>query len=453
MQTTLEEVDKYKVKLTVEVTPDEVKPVLDLAYRHLAESVKVPGFRKGKVPRKVIDTHAGRGAVLREFLEHALPSFYRDALREKDLAPIADPEFDDVEATDVETQGFKFSATVETRPRLVFDEKDYKGTDVERPSMEVSEAQVDEQLEHLRDRFAELETAERPAHAGDYVVADVRAYVHEEEIPEATGQDLLYEVGSGTIVPELDRELEGKRKGDIIKFNAPLPEQFGDNAGRDVAFQVLVKEVKSKQLAALDDEFAKTSSEFDTLDELKADIRTKLGTLHEAVADAAVRDRVLQALIDRVDVELPDRLVDGETESRVASAKDRAERQGTSLDTVLAASNLDELQFRSDARAHAIRAIKADLALEAVARAEQIRVTEEELDETVAAIAREAGRDTADVRRALEATGQLIAVAGDIIRSKALDVVVAHANVAGDDGSPPVRETGAEPSPPTEGKG
>ncbi|MGH2739964.1 MAG: trigger factor [Actinomycetota bacterium] len=449
MQTTLEEVDKHKVKLTVEVTPDEVKPVLDLAYRHLAESVKVPGFRKGKVPRKIIDTHAGRGAVMQEFLEHALPSFYRDALREQDLAPISDPEFEDVDVSDLAAHGLRFSATVETRPRLTFVEADYTGISVERPPVAVSESDLDEQLEHLRDRFAELETAERPARPGDYIVADIRAYVHEEEIPEATGQDVLYEVGSGAIVPELDREIEGKRKGDIIKFNATLPDRFGDNAGREVAFQVLVKEVKAKHLPQLDDEFAKTASEFDTLEELKADIRKKLGMLKEVAADAALRDRVLQSLIDTVDVQLPDRLVDQETESRVRSASERAERQGTTLEAVLQASNIDELQFRSDARAHAIRAIKADLALEAVARGESIRVTDEELDETVAAIARDAGRKPEEVRRALEATGQIIAVAGDIIRSKALDVVVAHANVAGDDGFP---ETAEEPSPPTEGK-
>lgn len=435
METTLEEVAKHRVKLTVEVGPEETKPVLDLAYRHLAESVKVPGFRKGKVPRKIIDSQVGEGAVTKEFLEHALGDFYLQALREHDLAPISDPEFEEIDAADVEKAGFRFSATVDVRPRLTFEESDYAGIQVERPSGAVAESEVDEQLDRLRERFAELEPVGHEARRGDFVVVDVRATVHGEEVPEASAQDLLYEVGSQGYLPQLDEELEGKRRGDIIKFNATLPETAGDRAGQEVSVQALVKEVKAKKLAPIDDELAKTASEFDTLEELKEDIRTKLGTVKEAAVDAGVRDRVLQALIDGVGVDLPERLVDQETESRVESSRRRAERQGTSLEAVLRASDVDELQFRSDARAHAVRAIKADLALEAVARAEGIQVTKEDLDEAVSDVARDTGRDAKEIRRLLQETGQMTSLAGDIIRKKALDLVVERAEVA-DGGTP-----------------
>jgi trigger factor len=429
MQTTLEEVDKHKVKLTVDVPPDEARPVLDLAYRHISGRVNVPGFRKGKVPRKVIDAQVGRPTVLQEFLEHALHDFYLGAVREHELAPIADPDFDEVDVGDIEGTGFRFTATVEVRPRVSFEESDYKGLRIERPPTEVTEAEVDEQLERLRDRFAELEPVGRPARRGDYVVADIHAYVHDQEILEASGQGVLYEVGSGQLVAELDQEIEGKRKGEILKVNAKLPEVFGDRAGQEVTFQVLLKEVKAKKLSALDDEFARTASEFDSLDDLRADVKEKLGRLKEGAVQAALRDRALEALIDKIDVDLPERLVDAETESRVRSARDRAERQGVSLDQVLEASGVDELEFRSDARAHALRAIRADLALEAVARAEGLQVSDEEIDAAVRDIAGQLERDPKEVRRSLDRAGQITSLAGDIIRDKALNLVVESAEV------------------------
>jgi trigger factor len=439
MQAELEEVAKHRVKLTVTVTREEAAPIMALAYRHLAGAANVPGFRKGKIPRRVIDAQLGPGAVLREFLEHALPEFYASAVREHALAPIGEPEFDDLDVEDVEGKGLSFTATVDVRPRVEFAEGDYKGIPVERPSAEVGEAELDEQLERLRERFAELEAVGRPARPGDYVSADIRGSIHDQEVPEVSGQDVLYEVGGEALVPELDRELEGSRKGDILKVIATLPERFGDRAGQDVSLQVLVKDVKAKRLPALDDEFARTASEFDTLEELRADVREKLGGLKEAQADAAVRDLALRSLVDKVTVDLPEKLIDAETESRVESARRRAEQQGVTLDQVLEASDVDELRFRSDARAHATRAVKADLALEGVARAEGLEVTDEELDRAVEALATSLGRSAKEIRTSLESTGRITSLAGDIIRDKALEVVVRNANVA-DEGRSASRE-------------
>jgi trigger factor len=445
MDTNLEHVDKHRVKLTVEVSPQETKPVLDLAYRHLAEQVSVPGFRKGKAPRRVIDAQVGPGEVLREFLDHALPTFYLRAVREHALAPIDEPEFDDLDVSDVEHRGMRFAATVEVRPRVELEEKHYKGIRIERERAEVSESEVGQQLDLLRDRFAELEAIGRPARSGDYVVADIRGSLHGEEVPEISGQGVLYEVGSGGLVPELDPELEGARPGGIHKLNVTLPERFGDRAGQEVTFTVLVKEVKAKKLPVLDDDFARTASEFDSLEQLRADVRTKLGALREAQADARLRDEALRLLSAKAeDVELPDRLVDAETESRVEAARRRAERQGITLEEFLRAADIEELRFRSDARAHAIRAIRADLALEAVARAEGLTVSDEDLHKMVKALAEDVGRSPKEVRRSLEASGQMTSLAGDIIRDRALDLVVEHAEVITE---------GAETSEKTEGKG
>jgi trigger factor len=441
MQTTLENTDRHTVKLTVEVPPEEFGKDLDRAYRKVAQQVKIPGFRKGKVPRQVIDAQLGRDAVLGEFLEDSVPGYYREALREHDLAPIADPDIDlgDVE----EGKPLVFTAVVEVRPRLKLEEADYKGIRVERPPVEVSDEDVERFLDSLRDRFAELETVGRPARAGDFVVMDIRATVHDEEIAEGTRRDYLYGVGTGEFGPVLDRELEGKRAGEIVKFNDALGPGAGDRAGQEVSFQVLIKEVKGKRLPEADDGFAKVASEFDTLDELRASLREQLTRNRERAADAEVRDLVLQAMVDSVEVDLPDTLVDEEVEHRVLHAQERAEQAGMSLQQLLEAQDVDELRFRADARAHALRAIKADLALEAVARSEDLQVTPEEIGREIAGLAQALGREPKELAKSLDRSGQVVALAGDIIRSKALDLLVEHADIRSD-AAPQERKEPAE---------
>jgi trigger factor len=431
MQTSLEDAGKHRVKLTVDVPPEETRPVLDLAYRHLAGSVNLPGFRRGKAPRRVIDAQLGAGAVLREFLDHALPDFYLQAVREHELAPVGEPEFDDLDVENLDTEGLRFTATVEIRPRVEFEASDYKGIRLQRPRVEVSEREVDEQVDRLRERFAELESVGRPASTGDFVVMDVRASAGSRDIPEAGGPGILYELGSEGLGPAVDKELDGTRPGGIHKATTKLPERYGEDlAGQEVTLSLLVKEVKAKRLPALDDEFARTASEFDTLKELREDVRIKLGALKEAQADAALRDEALLALSRKVaEVDIPESLVDRETDSRVESARRRIERQGVSLEQFLEATQTTELEFRSDARTHAERAIRADLALEAVARAEGITVADSDLDEVVEALARDVDRPVKEVRRQLEASGQMTSLAGDIIRDRALNLVVEHAEV------------------------
>jgi trigger factor len=438
MQTTVQETDKHKVRLTVEVEPDRVGKDLDRAYRKIAQQIKIPGFRKGKVPRKVIDAQIGRDAVVGEFIEDSVPAYYREAIREHELAPITEPDIDLQDL--VEGEPLVFTADVEVRPRLTLGQEEYKGVEVRRPRVSISDAEVNELLDRLRDRFAELETVSRPARTGDYILIDLRATVHDQEIAEATRPDYLYEVGSGEFTGKLDDELRDKRAGEILRFNAPLDERFGERAGQEVSFQVLVKEVKGKRLPEADDEFAKTASEFDTLDELRGSLREQLERNKERAADAEVRDLVLQALVDRVDVDLPDTLIDEETEHRVLHARERAERAGTTLDQLLETQGFDELRFRSDARAHATRAVKADLVLEAVARNENLEVTADELGTEIAQLAQMLGRDVKEVARSLERSGQVVSLAGDIIRSKALDLLVENAEITSENGEGPASE-------------
>jgi trigger factor len=306
MQTTVENTDKHTVKLTIEVPVDEFTKDLDRAYRSISNQVKIPGFRKGKVPKKIIDAQIGRDVVREEFLSSSVPTYFRDAVRDEDLAPISDPEIQLEQVED--DKPLIFTATVEVRPRLELVPADYQGVKVEKPTTDVTVEEIDEWVERLRERFAELEPAERPVRAEDFVTADVRSTVHGEDVPEASRSDYLYFVGSGEFGSKLDDELIGKKPGDILKVVDVLPERFGELGGTEVSIQVLLKDVKQRKLPEADDEFAKTASEFDTLTQLRDDLRERLVEMKDREAEGVIRDRALQAMIDTVTVDLPDSL-------------------------------------------------------------------------------------------------------------------------------------------------
>jgi trigger factor len=237
-------------------------------------------------------------------------------------------------------------------------------------------------------------------------------------------------VSSGEFGSKLDEDLAGKRAGDILRFNDTLPERFGEpHGGAEVTFQVLVKDVKARKLPDADDEFAKTASEFDTLERLRDDLRERVGELKEREAQSVIRDRALQAMIDTVDVELPDSLIDEETEHRLAHAGERAEKAGVTLDQVLEAQGWDHDRLREDSRDHAIRAIKSDLVLEGIARTAGLEVTAEEIGAEIANLAQAYGREPKELAKALDRSGQVVTLAGDIIRGKALDLLVEHADI------------------------
>jgi len=440
MQTTVENTDKHTVKLTIEVPVDEFTKDLDRAYRSISNSVKIPGFRKGKVPKQIIDAQIGRDVVREEFLSSSVPSYFRDAVREEDLAPISDPEIQLEQVED--DKPLIFTATVEVRPRLELTPDDYQGVKVEKPATDVTDEEIDEWVDRLRERFAELEPADRPVRAEDFVTADVRSTVHGEDVPEASRTDYLYFVGSGEFGPKLDEELMGKKPGDILKVTDVLPDRFGDLGGTEVSIQVLLKDVKQRKLPEADDEFAKTASEFDTLTQLRDDLRERLVEMKDREAEGVIRDRALQAMIDTVTVDLPDSLVDEETEHRISHARERAERAGLTLEQVLESQGWDEARLREDSRDHAIRAIKSDLVLEGIARAENLEVTADEIGAQISVLAQAYGREPKELAKALDRSGQVVTLAGDIIRGKALDLLVERADIEPEGSAP---QTEAEP--------
>jgi trigger factor len=428
METTVETTAPHTVKVTVEVPADEFGRDLDRTYRSIADQVKIPGFRKGRVPKQIIDTQIGREAVLDQFVSSSVPGYFRKAVADEDLAPITEP---DVDVQQIEPgKPFVFTATVEVRPRLSFEESDYTGLEVAKPPAAVADEEVDDWLERLRERFAELEPVGRPIQDGDFVTIDLTVLRGGEKVEQASREDYLYLVGSGEVGEKLDVELVGGRPGAIVKVSDQLPDRFGEDlGGAAVQITALVKDVKARRLPPVDDELAKTASEFDTLDELKDDLRKRLGEVKEREALSAVRDLALQALIDTVDVDLPESLVEEETEHRILHAREQAERMGVGLEKMLEMQGWDEDRLREDSRDHAIRAIKSDLVLEGIARSADLEVTAEEIGAEISVLAQAYGRDPKAVAKDLERTGQVVTLAGDIIRSKALDLLVERADI------------------------
>jgi trigger factor len=429
MQTTIENTDKHTVKLTVEVPADEYSKDMDQAYRSIANQVKIPGFRKGKVPKQIIDAQIGREVVRDEFLQAAVPDYYRQAITEHDLAPITDPDIDLDEFAD--DSPLKFTAVVEVRPRLELTEADYSGLKIEKPSTEVAESEIDDWVTRLQERFAELEPAERPIIDGDFVTIDLKATGPlGQEIEGLSRTDYLYFVGSGEFGPQLDADLPGSKAGEILKVTEELGEGAGEGlAGQAADMTVLVKDVKARKLPQADDDFAKTASEFDTMAELREDLRERLTELKERDVKGELRDRALQAMIDKVEVELPDTLVDDETEHRVEHAKQQAERSGVTIEQLLEAQGWDEERLRQDSRDHAVRAISSDLILESIARDADIQVDADELGKEIGVLAQAYNRDPKELATQLDRSGQIVTLAGDIIRGKALDLLVERADI------------------------
>ena len=434
MRSTLEPVEPTKVRINVVVEPDELRPAIDRTARRLSREVRVPGFRKGKVPRQVIEARIGRDALLAEAIEHeAVPEFYAKAIEELGVQPLSRARVEPPDYTDGEP--LEFSATFDVKPEL--DLPPYRGIEVERPDLEVTDEHVDAQLERLRERTAQLEVIGRPLAKGDFAQIDLRATRHTEEIPELTRTDFLYEVGSGTVVPQLDEELEGKRKGDILRFNAELPEAAGEElAVQEVTFQVLVKEAKAKVLPKLDDDFAQESSEFDTLEELRADLRQKLEEAAKAQVDSELETRVLQAYLDMVEVPLPESLVHDELHYRANRFAQQLAMMGVTFDQWLQATEQTREDVEADLRAQAERAVKAQLVLEALAAAEEMETTDEEVEAEIHRQAQRVGRDPEEVRGALTERGDGM-IRGDILRSKALAFLVEHAEQTTDAAAEP----------------
>jgi trigger factor len=425
MRSTVEPLEGNKVKLSVEVDEQEFEKALDSAFRRIAREVRIPGFRPGKAPRRILEARIGAEAARQEALRESLPDYYARALKEADLDPIAPPEID-ITAGE-ETGPVTFDAVVQVRPQVTV--PGYQNLKVTVPGLAPDDAEVDGQVDRLRRNDGVLNPVNRPARDGDHLTIDRRVYRHDEVLQQA--DDELYEVGSGIVVPELDDELRGAKTGDILKFNAKVGGETGEDT--EVSFQVLVKDVKEMELPEVTDEWASEASEFDTVEELKGDIRNRLGMVRKVQAQLALRDQVVQALVELVDGEMPEPLVGAEMERRLHDLAHRLEAQGADLGQYLQATGRSQDDLIAELRQGAAEGVKADLALRAVADAEGIEATDDDVDAEIDRLAERVGQKPAQLRRQLDRGEQLPAVRSDIRKAKALAWLVEHVEIVDED--------------------
>ena len=429
MKTSVETLEGNKVRLSVEVDEDEFEAAVDSAFKRIANEIKIPGFRPGRAPRKLLEARLGTGVAREEALREALPGYYADAVRAHEVDVIAAPEID---ITDGEESGpVAFDAVVEVRPQITLE--GYTDLEVEIPSPVPSEEEIDAQIERLRDQFGELETVDRPAREGDHVRIDIAGSVGGEAVEGLTADDYLYPVGSSGIVPEIDEQLTGAKVGDILEFDAAHPDPDEDG---DLHFRVLVKEVKEKVLPEVNDEWVNEASEFDTVVELRADYLDRMTRVRSAQAVMAAQARTAEALAGLVDLELPEALVTAEMQEQLQNLAMRLQAQGMDLDQYAAITGQEPESMVAELREGAIQAVKIDLGLRAIADAEGFEVTDEDLDEEYERLAERFSEPVEDLRHQFEHHAGTAGLRADLRKRAALEWLVEQVALVDGEGNP-----------------
>ena len=408
MKSAVENLEPTKVKLTVEVAYDELKPSIDHAYEHIAKDVTVPGFRKGKVPARIIDQRFGRGAVLEHAINEGLPGFYSDAVREHELRPLAQPTVEVTKVPDPsETEGeLHFTAEVEVRPTLELPELSSLTISVD--DVEVSDEDVAERRDALRERFGSLVGVDRPAQDGDFVVIDMTAKIEDEEIDSISGTS--YQIGSGTMLDGLDEALIGLSAGESTTFTSPLA--GGEHEGKDATISVTATSVKTRELPEADDEFAQLASEFDTMAELDEDLRKQVASMKTSNQAVQARDALLEALKGAIEIPVPSGVVEAEVHRHL-------EGEG----------RLEDDEHRAEVTTEATTAITNQILLDTLAESLDVKVAQGELLEYLLGAARQYGMDPNEFIKQIDGSGQIPQIVGEVARSKALAVALRQIEV------------------------
>ncbi len=430
MKSAVETLSPTRAKLTVEVPFEELKPSLDAAYQQIAQQINVPGFRRGKVPPTVIDRQVGRGAVLDQAINDVLPKKYVEALQENSLEPVAQPEIEVTRLEDHET--LEFTAEVEVKPEITI--PDYDGVSAQVEDVELSDADVEEQVQALRERFATLLDVDRPAADGDFVVLDLKATQDGEVVEGAEVSGMSYQVGRGGMLDGLDEALLGMAAGEEKTFTSQLV--GGDLVGQDVEVAVAVTQVQQQELPEVDDEFAQLASEFDTAEELQADVRERLGRGKRLEQAAAARDAVLEVLLEQVDVPLPETLVAEELTARRSNIEQQLAYAGITMDSYLEDEKQTLEEFEAELERRVRDAITAQFLLDAIAKKEELGVDQNELSSHLVRRAQQSGQDPQEFANHMFEHNHIPEMVQEILRGKALATIVETATVTDASGNP-----------------
>jgi trigger factor len=430
VKSTVERLSPTRVRINVEVPFDELKPDFDRAYKKIAQQVRVPGFRPGKVPARIIEARLGRGVVLEEVVNGAVPAKYSEAITTaEDITPIGRPDIEVTEIADNDKLSFK--AEVDVRPQI--DLPDLTTLSVSVDEVAVDDADVEEQLDNLRARFGTLAGVERPAQKDDFVLIDLSATVDGEPVEDATTTGFSYQVGQGGLIDGIDEAIEGLSAGEEATFTSKLV--AGEFADKDAEVTVKVTAVKERQLPEADDEFAQLASEFDTLDELTADLRERLGRVRRMEQVAQARDKVLDALVEATEVPLPETVVQAEIDSALHDAVHPFDHDEAKFEEFLVSQGRSREQFDTETKEAAEKSVRTRLVLDTLADREQTTVSEQELTERIVFQAQQYQMQPEEFVRRIQEAGQLGAVYSDVRRSKALISAVRAATVTDGSGS------------------
>jgi trigger factor len=429
VKSTVESLSPTRVRLAVEVPFEELKPSLDAAYKKIGAQVRIPGFRPGKVPARIIDQRVGRGAVLEEAINDALPRVYSEAARDAAIQPLGQPEIDVTNLEDGQT--LSFTAEVDVRPEINLPELD--GIAVTVDDVTITDAEVDEQLDELRDRFGTLNGVERPVQTGDYVSLDLLAMADGVEVEGGSATGLSYEVGSGNLIDGLDEAIVGKSAGESATFGTTL--QQGDAAGSEAEVTATVNSVKEKELPDVDDGFAQLASEFDTVAELRDDLRERLGRTKALEQGAQARDKVLDSLVDGIEFDLPESVVQAEVDFREHEVVHSLGHDDAMLDRYLEMQGKTRDEFTAELREGAEKSVRAQFVLDAVADKTEVQVGDGELTEY---LVREAARyemPPQDFANEIVKAGKLPDLIAGVRRNKALANVLEAAVITDESGN------------------
>jgi len=423
VKSTVEQLSPTRVRINVEVPFEELKPDFDAAYKTLAQQIRLPGFRPGKAPARLLEARVGRGAVLEQVINAALPKKYSEAVTEADLRPLGQPE---IEVTKLEDgQEVAFTAEIDVRPDITLPAFGELAVTVD--PIEVADDDIEEQLHSLRARFGTLTGVERPVQDGDFVTLDLSAAVNGEDVPEASTTGMSYEVGSGQLIEGIDEALIGMSAGDTADFTTAL--LAGEFAGQDAVVSAVIGTVKERELPEADDEFAQLASEFDTLEELKSDLRERVNRVKQVEQATEARDKVLEALLETTEVALPEAVVKAEVDSRLHDAVHPFDHDEEKFAASLIAQGSSREEFDASAQFEAENSVKTQLLLDALAEAENTTVDNDELTERIVYQAQRYGVSPEEYIQQAQQANQLGAIFADVRRGKALAGVVAQATV------------------------
>ena len=424
MKSAVETLNPTRVRLSIEVPFEELKDSLDAAYKKINQQVTVKGFRKGKIPARVIDQRFGRGAVLEEAVNDALPKFYTDAVNEAELNVLGQPEVDITELKDGET--LNFTAEVDVRPTIEI--PDYSGIEVEVDAVEVTEEDVEKAVEQLRERFASTSPVERAAEDGDVVTLDLEAKVDGEILEDGVAEGVSYTIGSGELLDGIDDAVKGLEAGGEATFTSEL--KGGSAAGKEAEVTVKVSQVAARELPALDDEFAQLASEFDTLEELRADSRKRLENMKQYDQATQAQERVLEKLLELVEVPVPEKLLEDEINTRKHNLEHHQLGQmGLDLEKYLEIQGKTVEEFDAETKEAAVKGIKTQFVLDELVSKEKLNVNQEELTEHLMRRAASSGMSPDQFAQAVVQNNQVQLLVGEVARGKALALVVESSTV------------------------